>query len=46
MTDFFQEYDIANLYTCINILINVDKCLDITVIVMRLIINFYVLFDI
>ena len=31
MADFFQKYDLANLYTRINTLINVDKCFDITI---------------
>ena len=39
MTDFFQEYDLVNLCTCINTLINVNKCLDIAVTAMKSIID-------
>ena len=39
MTDFLQKYNLTNLCTCINTLINVNKCLDITVIAVRSIID-------
>ena len=39
MADFLQKYDLANLCTCINTLISVNKCLDIAITAVRPIID-------